>query len=89
MLDETIFDESVRWPEVARRRRQKFVRFLVIEAIALGILILSANLALGGHAQDDWVGVIAKIVTIGMAIAIAVVPIVFYGLPETLPRQPR
>jgi hypothetical protein len=87
--EQTLWDEPTPWPEVVHRRRQKLIRFFIIEGIALGILILAANVALASRASDDWVGMIAKILTILMAIGIAVVPIVFYGLPDTLPRQGR
>jgi hypothetical protein len=38
---------------------------------------------------DDPVSTVAKIVTIVSTIAVAVIPVVFYGLPETLPRSNR
>jgi hypothetical protein len=46
-------------------------------------------MALTNRAPDDSMGFVAKILTIGLAVASAVVPILFYGLPETLPRSRR
>lgn len=85
--DETLWDDPVPWPDLRRRRRAKLIRFFGIEMIALVILIVSVNLALSNRAPDDWVGVLAKAMTIAMAIVMAIVPIIFFGLPETLPRE--
>jgi hypothetical protein len=37
----------------------------------------------------DPLSFIAKILTIAAAVALAVIPIIFYGLPETLPGSRR
>jgi hypothetical protein len=85
--DETLWDDPVPWPNLPRRQRAKMIRFLIIEAIALLILIVSVNVALSNRAPDDWIAVVAKAMTIAMAIVLAVVPILFFGLPKTLPRD--
>ena len=87
--DETLWDDPMPWPDLARRGRSKLTQFLIIEGIALLILIVSVNVALSNRAPDDWIAVIAKAMTITMAIVLAVVPIIFFGLPETLPRERR
>jgi hypothetical protein len=87
--DEMLWDDPMPRLNLLRRRRVKLVRFMTVEVTALIILIVSANLALSSRAPDDWITVVAKVITIVMAIALAVVPILFYRLPETLSRERR
>jgi hypothetical protein len=85
--EEFAWDEPSPWPNIQRRRRFKFVRFLAAELILLIFLGVAVNLALSHRLLDDSVALIAKISTITIAVLVAVMPILFYGLPETLPRR--
>ena len=76
-------------PALQRRRRSKLVRFAIIEVTMVGLMTFFANMALANGTPDDSMGFVAKILTIALAVASAVVPILFYGLPETLPRSQR
>lgn len=75
------------WPSNRGRRRAKLLRFLAIEGIALLILVLAASLAAFSKGTNEWVSIIARVITVIMAVTMATVPIIYYGLPETLPRQ--
>ncbi len=77
------------WPNLQQRRRNRLVRFIVFEVIALALLACAVMIGLSHRSMDDPLSVVTKILTITSAIAVAVVPILFYGLPETLPRTRR
>jgi hypothetical protein len=84
------FPESTTlWPSVQRRRRARLIRFVVYELIALVALVLSAGVGLSHRLPNDPISLVTKVLTIASAIAVVVVPIIFYGLPETLPRSQR
>jgi hypothetical protein len=76
------------WP-VPRRRRARLLRFALCELFALLVLAVAVMVGLAHRLPEDPVSLMAKIATILSAIAVAVIPIGFYGLPETLPRSNR
>jgi type IV secretory pathway VirB2 component (pilin) len=65
------------------------VRFIVYELIAFALLVTSVAIGLSHRMPTDPLSFIAKILTIAAAVALAVIPIIFYGLPETLPGSRR
>lgn len=84
------FPESdMLWPVLKRRRRARLIRFFLYELFALAGLVSSAMIGLSHRLPNDPLSIAAKILTIASAVAVAVVPIIFYGLPETLPRSRR
>lgn len=90
-IEEPVYNGDDLWdtplPALQRRRRGKMIRFVVIELTTIGIMIFCANMALSYRSADDPMGLLAKILTIAAAVASAVIPILFYGLPDTLPRN--
>ncbi len=85
--EEFVSDETKPWPNLQQRRRVRLVRCLVIEAIVLTILALSAYIAFSHRMTDDLLSWSSRILTIVAGVVAALVPILFYGLPDTLPRQ--
>ncbi len=77
------------WPSIKRRRRARLIRFVVYEVFAIALLAASVMTGLSHRATEDPLSVVAKILTIVSAIVVAAVPILFYGIPETLPRSRR
>jgi hypothetical protein len=71
------------------RRRARFWRFFVWELFALTVTIVAIVVGLVHRPPDDAMAMAARIVTIVFAIAAAAIPVVFYGLPETLPEAKR
>jgi hypothetical protein len=71
--------------EFLRRRRSKFIGFIVTEASAIGVLLLSGAFALSRLA-DPIVALSLNIVTIAAAAAVAMIPIVFFAISPILPR---
>ena len=89
MEKDPMFDETSTWRTLQRRHRGKLLRFLGFELLALSLLGFSVAFGLAHRLPDDPLSVIAKVAAIVTAIAAAIVPILFYGLPETLPRNRR
>ena len=97
--DSAWFDESPWIPEGPTRRRLQFrlrlqwqsrlVRCLTYEAVAMLVLIGAVLMGLAHRAPDDPLNLVTRILAIGAAIVAAVVPVLFYGLPEKFPREPR
>jgi hypothetical protein len=63
-----------------QRRRAKFIRFLVCEILAIGALLFSAILGISQRFADDSLTGIFKMLTISAAIAVAIIPVIFYGI---------
>jgi hypothetical protein len=89
-VEEFGFPESpATWSNLRARRRARFLRFVVWEVFALTITGLAGVVVLVHRPPDDALALTARIVTIAFAIAAATIPVVFYGLPETLPESDR
>jgi NADH:ubiquinone oxidoreductase subunit K len=82
-------EPAVGWPSLVRRRRNRMIRFISYEVFALAILVVSAVMGLSHRLPDDPLLLVTKIVTIASAVAVVGIPILFYGLPETLPTNDR
>lgn len=89
------FDESA-WLAVRMggrnfefRWRGRFARFMTCEAIAILVLITAVVIGMGHRTVDDPVNMITRILAISAAVAAAIVPVLFYGLPERFPRDAR
>lgn len=75
--------------EPQRFRYSKLVRFAVAEITAVVLLVLFLVLGARSHGVPDLTDVAIKVFAIILAVAAAVIPIVFYGLPERLPKNER
>jgi hypothetical protein len=73
----------------ARHRSSKLVRFIVCELIAIGVLILAAEFDFSHLSAEDLVSVFWRVLASAAAVGTAVLPIIFYGLPNTLRRNER
>ena len=82
-------EPTVAWPSLLRRRRNRMIRFMGYEIVALAILVVSAVMGIAHRLPDDPLSLVAKIVTIASAVAVVGIPILFYGLPDTLPTSRR
>jgi hypothetical protein len=76
-------------PESPRRRRPsaKFKRFLRVEVPAVGALLIFAALGLAHPFNNPVAVVLVNIVTIAVAVVVAVIPIFFFALTPTLPSR--
>ena len=85
--EEFDFNESRPLLSIAdRRRRQRFNRFVACELVILVVLLISTFLGMGHRAFNDPLAIGVRIITLVSAVCAAVIPILFYGLPEMLPR---
>jgi hypothetical protein len=70
-----------------RRRRSKVIAFIITEALAIGVLLLSGTFALSSRLADSTLAMSVNIVTIGAAAAAAMIPIIFFAISPILPRR--
>jgi hypothetical protein len=56
---------------------------------AILVLIVAVLVGLAHRAPDDPLNLMTRILAIGAAIVAAAIPVLFYGLPERFPRDPR
>jgi hypothetical protein len=88
-------EEAARTSEPRPRLRfqiqwgSRLMRFLTYEAAAILVLLGAVLLGLAHRAPDDPLNLLTRILAIGAAIVAAVIPVLFYGLPERFPRDPR
>ena len=74
------------YPE-KRRRRTKFTRFIICEGATLAVLLPLAILGLGRVFSDPTLVLLINILTIAAAVTAALIPILFFALAPTLPRD--
>lgn len=74
-------------PLEVQRRRVKLVWFIGCQALALGVVFALVAVGTTQHFADDSVTLALKILTVVAAAAVAIIPIVFYAMPPTLPRS--
>jgi hypothetical protein len=70
-----------------RRRRSKVIGFIIAEASAIGVLLLSGTFALSLRLADPALVLSMNIVTVAAAVAVAMIPIIFFAIAPTLPRR--
>jgi hypothetical protein len=73
------------YPE--RRRRTKFARFIICEGATLTVLLPLVILGLGRVFKDPTLVLLINILTIAAAVTAALIPILFFALTPTLPRD--
>ena len=71
------------------RRRSKLIGFIIIEASAIGALLLTGATALSLKPSDPTLALSINIVTIVAAAAVAIIPIAFFAIRPILPRGER
>ena len=72
-----------------RRRRSKVIGFIITEASAIGVLLLSGTFALSSRLADSILAMPVNIMTIAAAAAVAMIPIIFFAIAPILPRGER
>jgi hypothetical protein len=73
--------------EVDRRHRGKVIGFIIAEVSAIGLLLLAGTIALFVRITDSTLALSINIVTIAAAAAVALIPIIFFGIAPVIPRQ--
>jgi hypothetical protein len=68
-------------------RRSPWIRFVILELIALAILILSGWLTLARVHPAPSMVVLLNILTISAAAAVAIIPIIFFAIAPALSRR--
>jgi hypothetical protein len=68
-------------------RRRKVIGFLITEAVALGVLLLAGVFAILWKSADPTLALSVNVVTITAAVAVAIIPIVFFAMAPVLPRR--
>jgi hypothetical protein len=79
--------ESHVCPNLQRDRRIKFIRFIICQTVAFSVVFGSIALGISQHFTDESLIWTFKLLTISAAVATAVIPILFFALPPTLPRS--
>ena len=72
--------------EFLQRRRNKLIGFIITEASAIGVLLLSGTFALSSRLANSTLALSVNIVTIAAAAAVAMIPIIFFAIAPILPR---
>jgi len=71
------------------RRRAKLIGFIIAEASAIGVLLLSGTLALSMKPADPTLALLINVLTIVAGAAVAMIPIIFFAIAPILPRADR
>ena len=72
-----------------RRRRSKLIGFVIAEASALGLLLLTGAIVMSARVVDSTLLAAINIVLIVTAAAVVAIPILFFALSPVLPRGRR
>jgi len=65
------------------------IGFLIAEASAIGVLLLVGSFALSFEAAEPIVAWLLNIMTLIAGAAVAVIPIIFFGIAPILPKADR
>lgn len=68
-----------------KRRRNKIIRFIFLEALAFALLIISTKLGMADQFSENSLTIVYKILMVISVIALAVIPVIFFALPPRLP----
>lgn len=71
-------------PELQQRR--KVIGFIIAEASAIGLLIGGGAIAVLVRIPDSTLAMSVNILTIAAAAAVALIPIIFFGITPVIPR---
>jgi hypothetical protein len=86
---ESWIDSSGELGQILRRRRSKLVRFVILESVALIILLFLAKLGMSHPFPGDPLRLWFRTLTIIAVLPVGGIPILFYGLPPSVPRNRR
>ena len=86
---ESWIDSSGELSQIFRRRRSKLVRFVILESVALVILLFLAKLGMSHPFPGDPLRLWFRTLTIAAVLPVGAIPIFFYGLPPSVPRNRR
>jgi hypothetical protein len=82
-------DEIQHHVETRRHRRTKLVRFIVFETLTIAVLLASAKMAVMERSSENSLAALYGTIVVIAAIAATVIPVIFFGLPPTLPTDKR
>jgi hypothetical protein len=68
------------------RRRNKVIGFIIAEASAIGLLLITGVCAVSLKPANPTLALSINIATIAAAAAVAIVPIVYFAIAPVLPR---
>ena len=68
------------------RRRSKILQFIIIEASAIGLLLLVGSIAILVRWSDSTLALSINILTIVAAAAVVIIPIAFFAIGPIVPR---
>ena len=71
--------------DASRRHRRKVIGFIIAEASAIGLLLLTGTIAVLVRITDAILAMSINIVTIAAAAAVALIPIIFFGITPVIP----
>jgi hypothetical protein len=71
------------------RRRNKFVGFIITEAVAIGLLLVAGTFAVSLKPANPSVALSINIATIIAAAAVALIPIIYFAIAPVLPHDER
>jgi hypothetical protein len=83
---ETPFSDTETYAQ-KRRRSNKFTRFIFCESVTLAVFLPFAILGFCRVFSDPILGLLINILTIAAAVTAALIPILFFALAPTLPRD--
>jgi hypothetical protein len=71
------------------RRRNKFVGFIITEAVAIGLLLVAGTFAVSLKPANPSVAMSINVATIIAAAAVALIPIIYFAMAPVLPHDDR
>jgi hypothetical protein len=71
------------------RHRNKVVGFIIAEAIAIGLLLVTGAFAMLVRWSDSTLALSINVLTIAAAAAVALIPIIYFAIAPILPRDNR
>jgi hypothetical protein len=86
---ESWIDSSGELSQILQRKRSKLVRFVLFESVALVILLFLAKLGMSHPFPGDPLRSWFRVLTIAAVLPVGAIPILFYGLPPSVPRNRR
>ncbi len=72
-----------------QRRRSKILGFIIVEASAVGLLLIAGSFALFVRWSDSTLALSIDITTIVAATAVALIPIIYFAIAPVLPPDDR
>jgi uncharacterized membrane protein YcjF (UPF0283 family) len=67
------------------RRRRKLIRFIIFETLVIAVVLVAAKLAVMERYSENSLSALYATIVVIAAIAAAIIPVLFFALPPTLP----